>query len=988
MRIRGVARPSLKSRDSSLRTGGVALWNAARAGESHGAFFFGHLYCAPFWPFLGGFPMRVLAFKLILLALMAPPHAVLADGAAAARYYEDGLARFHQGDTAGAAIQLKNALQQDRGMLAAQLLLARLYFDDGDLGPAEIAFGDALKLGVDRSEVVIPMARIQIARGNAQAVVDQFSPDGLPASVKADLLALRGVAFAMLNRRTESGDSFEAARAIRPDALLPLMEEVPLLIGTGRLDEAEARARRATELQPGNPSTWDALARVAHARGDLATALAHYAHTVELNPGYVDARVTRAGLLLDLGRFDEARADVDYLGQAGVQDARATYLRALLAEQAGDAAAAREHLAEVTRLVDILGRDWIAGREVFLMLGALSHHAMGNMEKARGYLNMLATRFPNNQGARRLLAAILVDAGDYSQARGILDELVRRQPRDAASLSLLGRVSLAQGRATQAVDYFERANTVGGGGPGTQAALGFGQLAAGDAGKAIASLEKALDPKHLDPRLVSTLTTLYMRRGDSGKALALARRQLEATPQRADAHNLVGVLLGATGDLDGARASYRKALELDARMEAARFNLVRLDVAQGRFDDARKALATILEKDRNHEAALYELGLLELRAGRLAESLMALEKASAAHPGSLRIALALTDAQLAGGDPSKAVAVVRDALLRHPGNIDVVMAQARALLAAGDSKAAAGSLRDATRLAEFNTERLAGIARLQLAAGFLDEAAYSAHKALTGKPDDLMALALAAEIALAQKRPDLAKGFIDSLFALQPKSAEAFRLSAELALAAGDAAAAEARLAEAFDAAPSTALLVRRASIWVANGKPARAVDAAQAWLSQYPDDRDALNLLAGLFVQSEDWASARDIYLRLDEHGMGSGSELNNLANVLSRLNDASGALAVARRALALAPANPLVADTLGWLLVETGAYDEGLRHLRDARLRAPSNSEIRYHLAVALAKLGNRQEALAELRAALGDDESFSELERARALLKELEG
>jgi len=297
---------------------------------------------------------------------------------------------------------------------------------------------------------------------------------------------------------------------------------------------------------------------------------------------------------------------------------------------------------------------------------------------------------------------------------------------------------------------------------------------------------------------------------------------------------------------------------------------------------------------------------------------MALEKASAAHPGSLRIALALTDAQLAGGDPSKAVAVVRDALLRHPGNIDVVMAQARALLAAGDGKAAAGSLRDATRLAEFNTERfnterLAGIARLQLAAGFLDEAAYSAHKALTGKPDDLMALALAAEIALAQKRPDLAKGFIDSLFALQPKSAEAFRLSAELALAAGDAAAAEARLAEAFDAAPSTALLVRRASIWVANGKPARAVDAAQAWLSQYPDDRDALNLLAGLFVQSEDWASARDIYLRLDEHGMGSGSELNNLANVLSRLNDASGALAVARRALALAPANPLVADTLG---------------------------------------------------------------------------
>jgi len=39
----------------------------------------------------------------------------------------------------------------------------------------------------------------------------------------------------------------------------------------------------------------------------------------------------------------------------------------------------------------------------------------------------------------------------------------------------------------------------------------------------------------------------------------------------------------------------------------------------------------------------------------------------------------------------------------------------------------------------------------------------------------------------------------------------------------------------------------------------------------------------------------------------------------------------------------------------------------LREARLRSPSNGEIRYHLAFALAKLNRKAEAKEELTAAL---------------------
>ena len=61
-------------------------------------------------------------------------------------------------------------------------------------------------------------------------------------------------------------------------------------------------------------------------------------------------------------------------------------------------------------------------------------------------------------------------------------------------------------------------------------------------------------------------------------------------------------------------------------------------------------------------------------------------------------------------------------------------------------------------------------------------------------------------------------------------------------------------------------------------------------------------------------------------------------------------------------------------------------MRYLRDARLRAPNNAEIRWHLAYVLAKMGRRGEAADELKAALAMPGEFSWRGEARALLAEL--
>ena len=73
----------------------------------------------------------------------------------------------------------------------------------------------------------------------------------------------------------------------------------------------------------------------------------------------------------------------------------------------------------------------------------------------------------------------------------------------------------------------------------------------------------------------------------------------------------------------------------------------------------------------------------------------------------------------------------------------------------------------------------------------------------------------------------------------------------------------------------------------------------------------------------------------------------LNNLAFAYSAAGNKPKALDIAKRALALAPENPSVMDTAGWLMFETGADKRrGLALLRSASQKAPGNTNIRAHL------------------------------------------
>ena len=102
-----------------------------------------------------------LVASATLIVLAAAPAA--AADARASRFYEDALARYEKQDLAGAIIQLKNALQIDRNMLPVHVLMGKALLQNGEAVAAEVALTEALRLGVNRAEVVMPLAQAFVA---------------------------------------------------------------------------------------------------------------------------------------------------------------------------------------------------------------------------------------------------------------------------------------------------------------------------------------------------------------------------------------------------------------------------------------------------------------------------------------------------------------------------------------------------------------------------------------------------------------------------------------------------------------------------------------------------------------------------------------------------------------------------------------------------------------------------------------------------------
>lgn len=469
-------------------------------------------------------------------------------------------------------------------------------------------------------------------------------------------------------------------------------------------------------------------------------------------------------------------------------------------------------------------------------------------------------------------------------------------------------------------------------------------------------------------------------RGDLPAAEAAIQAALEAAPDNRDLLLLGGRIALEQGDYERAKARLGKLAELTPPMPLARVLLAKaqllssggqaaLKTMKGAPLDSGEAYAVVAGANLamgkgNDGVGLIEQGLaafpkspdllamkgeIALAVGDVAGAKQAANAAQAAAPQHIEAALLGAHVALAEHRTDDAAKILEDILKLRPDNVGALISLAAIRHDRGDTKAAEAMFARAA-------ERLDG--RSAFARYYLAQMAFDAgdvaraEKLVQGIPrkDVPQAEMLNGLIAAKRGQPQQAIASLGYYLSHGQDDPRARLVLAGMQAQVDDKAGAWATIAPLAGAANAGPPVLALAAALAADlGRPESGSLRARAAAAAHADPDAGQMSEAGKAMQNGDWRKADTLYARILAHplqGDMSVIALNNAAMAKLELGDLAGAQGLARRARAAAPNDPIVADTLGWVLFRTsGATAEAVALVKSALAAQPGNPEIRRH-------------------------------------------
>ncbi|WP_293265727.1 XrtA/PEP-CTERM system TPR-repeat protein PrsT [Neptunomonas sp.] len=879
-------------------------------------------------------------------------------------YFEDANKLYFQDDFDASIVQLKNALQVDPRHLPSLVLSGEVYLKQGDAKAAEYVLQQALLFGADASLITINLANTYLLLGKYSKIISDLPIEGLPPRIKVDLLGYRAEAYTLLDELGEARESIDVALRVDPSALLPRLASVILLIREGAYEDALKNSQQLIIDWPSDARSWNSHASVVHALGDLKLAIRTYEKALILQASHVDARVAKIGALIDLDRLDEASVDLGFLKRESPYEPRAAYFRGLLLSKMGSDEKARLEFVRCTEVIAVLPKEKVRADPQLLMAAALAHHALKQWESVRTYLEMYLRKVPSDIGAHKLLADVLLGQGEQEQAIKLLNTIRPLAKTDASILTMLAAAYSQTGRDARATKLLEEA-VLFGNSLYIETQLAKSQLKSGSVIEGMQALE-SIYAKEPTQKTAFLLTVMYLKQKIFDKAEVSARRLVSFSSENATYRNLLGVALFSQRKMDDARNQFAAILKDDPAFSAAKINLVKINIAENKLLDARTQMNELLAFVPENTTVMLQVSRLEYVSGNHTEALKWAEKASALESKSLEVVLYLADLYVRLGMYDLAENTVRAGVQSHADNLAVLSLLGQIQGIKNEPKAAQVTFKRMVKIAGFDADALYKIANLQLRINEVADARYSLTKALQGRPGFYPAEVLMTELSI---KLGMFVGAEKAALKLQeryPNNPIGFQLLGDVFMEQLQFDKADEQYILGLSIKPVSALVINRFRALKAQNKGDESGDLLEWWLQSYPEDTTVKLAFSEHLLADSQYEKAVDVMQQLLSNFPESALLLNNMAYALYKLNHPD-ALVYARNAYKKASDIPQVADTLGWLLVESGNAEEGLKYLREASSRQSNAPDIHYHLAVALKSLGRVKEAAIYLDKAL---------------------
>jgi putative PEP-CTERM system TPR-repeat lipoprotein len=840
-------------------------------------------------------------------------------------------------DPRSAVIELKNALRQEPNLAEARLALGEVDLELGDYPSALKELERALDLGVDQARVMPPLLEAKLEHGSFQEVLGAV--DSLQPTPRADVI--RGRALLMSGDAARAKAAFQQALEADPKSSMALIGLAQVALSANDPIQASALLAQAVTVDPRNRRAWLAQADLQALQSHLDQALVSYQTAADLPALDLLPELGVARVLVLQGKLTEGEAAVDAVLARAPDYPIANYFKGLIAFQREDYKTAEGALRKVQQRVP-------DHPPTLLLMGTVKFR-QGENAQAESQIGRYLTFDPNNVSARKLLAAIRLSNDNATGAVEAL-EPIAASLQDAQGLALLGTAYMRAGQLDKATADLQQAVALAPDMASLRNQLALSLIASGENKDAISQLETAVSLKTDVIQSDILLIMMHLRESQFEQALDAAKQMTERNPKSPIAFNLLGAAYLANKDQSNAIKAFEQALVIDRRYSPAAINLAKLAQGKGDIAGARKRLETLLAEDPVNLAALMALAEIALTARDVQGSKDYLERARSAHADAVAPRLALARLAILTNAADAAETVSAEALALGPDNIDALALHAQALILAGKAGSAESDVNKLHTLASANKNAsprtLVAVANLQRQLGQLDRAHDNLLRAVAAAPTSKEVLVALIQLEVLRGDTAAATTRLDELRKGGADAALVTMLEGDISAASGalDAAAKSYRSLAKDGNRDAT---LKLAGIQVRAGHNADARSTLITWVKAHPNDFGAEVALASITLSEGDNAAAIAQYEALKQKKADSPIVLNNLAWLYLETKDPR-AIDTARAAYALAPHNPEIADTLGWILVQQNAAEEALTYLEVAAAARP-NASISYHLAAA---------------------------------------
>jgi tetratricopeptide (TPR) repeat protein len=478
--------------------------------------------------------------------------------------------------------------------------------------------------------------------------------------------------------------------------------------------------------------------------------------------------------------------------------------------------------------------------------------------------------------------------------------------------------------------------------------------------------------------------------GDTEETRRIATEMTEQAPDYLPGWSLLAEVALKDKKYDEALALLENVFSRDPENVDGRRTQSNVLLAKG---DTKKAVAVMEQLDKTYPDVpllKYQLAQAYVRDNNMSQATLALDQAVSNSPNYEDAVLLLGQINVATGHGEKVIEPLNRLLQRKPDLKSAAMVLAAAYGSCDRLDDAVGVLENQAKLAPNDSQLQIALGLTYTQAKRYDEARQKFEKATELAPGNLWPVDQLVDLDLLDKRFDAARQRIRRQFEKTPDSPAVHYYEGKILAAEGKWEGAQVELRKTIELDPNLVaaynLLVQS---YVATNKVPQAINELQTQLAKAPNNAQVLFMLALLYERTENFPQARDAYEKLLAISPNHVPALNNLAFLdAEHLIDLDKALELARKARALQPQDPAIADTFGWVLYKRGDYQQALPILQESDQKAADKPEIQFHLGMTAYMMGQTDLARVALKKAASATHDFPGKDESKRRLLLLEG